>query len=465
MPPRVASPPAPAATPTAPVDRARGPWVKAGVMAWYGLLVLIIAAIFGSMDRQILVLLGEPMRQSLQMSDTSFGLLQGAGITLFAGAAAVPLGWLADRFGRRAILAVCVLIWSIATAACGFAQDFSTLFVAAAGLGLGEAGLAPIVFGLIPDIMPEHRRALANGIYSLAGALGGGLGMAASGALVHNMDAIRPFLPSSLHGFEVWRLAFLAVAMPGPVVALLILLIRMHPGRASVQVRGAGSGGRQSQHEMSRYLRTHRITLVSIFVAIGLASLGLAATGIWLPIIAARSFGATPAQIGEHIGAAFVFGILAGAAVGAVSVRLLHARLREATPMRVLSLGTFGAALAFLPLLHLRSVNELYLICCLQGVSLTAGTVLIPTVMQDITPVAVRSRAIALGSVVIVGLSSLSPVLVGMLSDALTSTPQALPAAVTIVGTCSLLLAAALFYAAEKSFVRTVKTLHPEAEL
>ena len=253
--------------------------------------------------------------------------------------------------------------------------------------------------------------------------------------------------------------------MPGPVVALLILLIRMHPGRASVQVRGAGSGERQSQHEMSSYLRTHRNTLVSIFVAIGLASLGLAATGIWLPIIAARSFGATPAQIGEHIGAAFVFGILAGAAVGAVSVRLLHSRLREATPMRVLSLGTFGAALAFLPLLHLRSVNELYLICCLQGVSLTAGTVLVPTVMQDITPVAVRSRAIALGSVVIVGLSSLSPVLVGVLSDALTSTPQALPVAVTVVGTCSLLLAAALFYAAEKSVVRTVKTLHPEAEL
>jgi len=160
-----------------------------------------------------------------------------------------------------------------------------------------------------------------------------------------------------------------------------------------------------------------------------------------------------------------VIGILAGAAVGALSVRLLHSRLREATPMRVISLGAIGAALAFLPLLHLRSVNELYLICCLQCVSLTAGTVLVPTIMQDITPVALRSRAIALGSVAIIGLSSLSPVLVGVLSDAFASISQALPVAVTIVGTCSLLLASALFYGTEKSFVRTVKALHPEAEL
>jgi len=281
MPPRFVSPPA--STSTVCLPPTSGTRMKVGVIAWYGLLVLIIASVFGSMDRQILVLLGEPMRRSMHMSDTGFGLLQGAGITLFAGAAAVPLGWLADRFGRRAVLAMCVLIWSMATAACGFAQDFTTLFAAAAGLGLGEAGLTPIVFGLIPDIMPEHRRALANSIYSLAGALGGGLGMAASGGLVHSMDAIRPLLPSTLQGFEVWRLAFLAVAMPGPVVALLILLIRMHPRRASQQVLGAGRGAYQSQHDMSSYLRTHRNTLVSIFVGIGLASLGLAATGIWLP--------------------------------------------------------------------------------------------------------------------------------------------------------------------------------------
>ena len=130
--------------------------------AAYALGVLVTAAVFAAVNRQILVLLGEPIRQSLGLSDTQLGLLQGLGVTLFCGLAAVPIGWLADRFGRRRLRALCILVWSAATAACGMAQDFTALFVAAAVLGIGEAGLTPIVYGLLPDAVPERRRALAT---------------------------------------------------------------------------------------------------------------------------------------------------------------------------------------------------------------------------------------------------------------------------------------------------------------
>lgn len=439
----------PAALPTA-----RG---GSGWIAWYGLLVLIVATVFGAIDRQILVLLAEPMRHSLALSDTKLGLLQGVGITLFAGVAAVPLGWLADRYGRRLLLAACVLVWAGATAACGLAQDFPALFLAAAGLGIGEAGLAPIVYGLIPEIVPERRRVLANGIYALAAILGAGLGIGLSGTLVQSLDSIRPLLPASLSGLESWRLAFLAVALPGPLVAAAILLIRLHPQRATAHEQAQAADA-----SLADYVRVHLRTMVGVFGGVGLAGLGLAASGNWVPIIATRSFGASAVEVGQGVGAAYLLGTVAGALVGVGGVKLLRGRLGVATPIRVIVIGLAGAAVAGLLFLWARSATELYLLFGLQVAALLAGSVLAPTLLQDMTPAALRSRVIAVGTVVMVSLQSLSPVLVGTLSDALKASPQGLLTAVAVVGAVSLLLAAALTQTAEAAFVRSVKTFHPE---
>ena len=98
--------PSPSPVVSAGVAVAGPPDPRTGQTAAYALLVLVTAAIFAAINRQILVLLAEPIRQSLGLSDTQLGLLQGLAVTLFSGLAAVPIGWLADRFGRRQLLAV-----------------------------------------------------------------------------------------------------------------------------------------------------------------------------------------------------------------------------------------------------------------------------------------------------------------------------------------------------------------------
>jgi len=425
-------------------------------MAWYGLLVLVVATVFGAVDRQILVLLAEPMRQSLQLSDTKLGLLQGAGITLFAGVAAVPVGWLADRHGRRLLLAVCVLVWTAATAACGLAHDFAGLFAAAIGLGIGEAGLGPIVYALIPEIVPERRRVLANGLYALAAILGAGLGIALSGELVQGLDGWRHLLPLAWRELESWRLAFLLVAVPGPLMALLILLIRLDPGRAAAKASALAT-----PLTLGGYMRAHPRTMLGIFGGNGLAALGLAANANWMPVIASRSFGATAAQIGQGIGAAYMVGTVAGALLGGAGVRWLRPRMGVATPIRVIVIGLLGAALGSLWLPFAVSAAQLYGVFGVQVAALIAGSVLAPTLVQDMTPPALRSRVIAVGSVVIVALSSSSPVLVGLLSDALKASPHGLLMAVAGVGAVSLALGALLTRTAETSFVRTVHAFNP----
>ncbi|TDP62094.1 MFS transporter [Roseateles toxinivorans] len=441
-----------AAEPRTPAGR----WVGAALSS-YGLLVLIVATVFGGLDRQILVLLAEPMRQSLQLTDTKLGLLQGAGITLLGGVAAVPLGWLADRYGRRSVLAASVLVWAVATAAFGMATDFPALLLAAAGMGIGEVGLSPIVFSLIPEIVSPRRRVLANGVYALAAIFGTGLGIALSGAMVHSLDALRPLLPAALQGLESWRLTFLAVALQGPLVALAVLLIRLHPQRASSQSASTAT----ARPALRDYARAHLRCMVGVFGGSGLAGLGLAASGNWLPVIATRSFGADAAAVGQGMGAAYLLGTAAGAAMGALGMRLLGQRLGLALPMRVTAIGAGLAALAagLMPLAP--NMGTLYLLFGVQVMALIAGSVLMPTLLQDMAPVDLRSRLIAIASVVSVLLGALSPVLVGALSDLLSATPQGLLMAVTLVGALAFALAALLMKSAEQAVAATVQSIHP----
>ena len=421
------------------------------LLAWYGLVILIAATVLAAADRQIMVLLADPIRQSLGLSDTKLGLLHGVGIALFSGAAAVPLGWLADRYGRRAVLASCVIVWTGATAACGFAWDFPSLFAAAIGLGIGEAGLAPIVYGLIPDIVPPKRRVLANGIYAVAAIFGAGIGIGLSGTLIESLAGVREALPLGMRAMESWRLSFFAVALPGPIVALLILLIRIRQAAS-----GTGGAHRAAPLGLAEYLRAHGRTVVSVFGATGLGGLGIAALAAWAPVIASRNFDGTPQQVGQGIGAAYLIGTVVGALVGGYGVRRLRPLLGVATPVRVLVIGFGLSALASAGLLGATSAMHVYVLFGLQVAFLIAGSVVAPTLLQDMTPPSLRSRVIALGSVVTLLLSALSPVLVGLLSDALKAEPRGLLISVAVVAAVSLALSSFLTFKVERRFVGTV---------
>lgn len=444
--------------------------LRVWLLAWYGLAVLVATSVLAAVDRQILVLLAEPIRQSLNLSDTKLGLLQGVGIALFAGLAAVPLGSLADRYGRKPVLAGCVLLWTAATAACGMAWDFPSLFIAAIGLGIGEAGLAPVVYGMIPDIVPPSRRVLANGIFALASILGAGLGISLSGAMIGSIDAIRPLLPAALTGLEAWRLSFFVVAIPGPMMALLIVGIRIRsraaaaaaappatPDPTALPVHGPAIT------TLREYFRAHARTALGIFGGAGLGSLGIQALGAWAPVLAARKFGATAQEVGQGFGAAYMIGTLAGAALGAVAVKLLRPHTGAATPVRVLGAGTGLAALVCIALPWASSALQIYLLFGVQVVCLIAGTVVAPTILQDISPPALRSRVIAMGTVIATLLGAASPVLVGLVSDALSAHAGALALSVAIVASTSMAVGALLTRWSESHFVRTVAALDAHA--
>ena len=172
---------------------------------WYALGLLAAINILNYLDRNVIFALFEPIKRDLGLSDAQLGWLGSAYIIVFS-LAALPAGVLSDLRSRRAVIASGVAIWSAFTFFSGLARGFGQLFTFRAAVGVGEAAYGPASSSLVADYFPGDRRALAMGLLSSGVALGGVLGLVLGGLL------------EQVYG---WRVAFMAVALPGFLCAFL----------------------------------------------------------------------------------------------------------------------------------------------------------------------------------------------------------------------------------------------------
>ncbi len=131
---------------------------------WFALAILTVVYAFNFIDRQILVILQEPIKAELGLSDTQLGLLTGFSFAVVYVTAGIPIAWLADRSNRRNIVAVSLGIWSFMTALSGMVQNYTQLLLARLGVGLGEAGGSPPSHSMLSDYFPEEQRGTALSI-------------------------------------------------------------------------------------------------------------------------------------------------------------------------------------------------------------------------------------------------------------------------------------------------------------
>lgn len=132
---------------------------------WFVLAILTVVYAFNFIDRQILVILQEPIKAELGLSDTQLGLLTGFSFAVVYVTAGIPIAWLADRSNRRNIVAVSLGIWSVMTALSGIVQNYTQLLLARLGVGLGEAGGSPPSHSMLSDYFPEEQRGTALNLY------------------------------------------------------------------------------------------------------------------------------------------------------------------------------------------------------------------------------------------------------------------------------------------------------------
>src|SRR5580693_6148662 len=109
----------------------------------YVLGLLFCSYIVAFIDRGLVSVAAAPIKHDLHLSDAQLGLLNGTAFVALYCVCGIPLGWLADRIDRRAVIALGLLIWSAMTAACAITGSFGAFFLARVGVGLGEACLVP----------------------------------------------------------------------------------------------------------------------------------------------------------------------------------------------------------------------------------------------------------------------------------------------------------------------------------
>jgi MFS family permease len=210
---------------TAP-DQAVRPPVRIGTYAWYALFVFVLVYILNFIDRQILSILVGDIKRDLQVSDAQIGFLYGTAFAVFYALFGIPLGRLADSWYRGRLMAMGLALWSSMTAISGFASSFGMLAAARIGVGIGEASASPAAYSMISDYFPKERRATALSIYSSGLYIGGGLSLPIGGFVVSRWNSAYPNAAEAPLGLVGWQAAFIAVGLPGLLLALWVLSLR-----------------------------------------------------------------------------------------------------------------------------------------------------------------------------------------------------------------------------------------------
>lgn len=247
----------------------------------YVLGMLTLVYVFNFLDRQLLVILQEPIKAELGLSDTQLGLLSGLAFAVVYVTAALPLAQLAERWSRRSMVAASLATWSAMTALTGLVTSFSQLFLARAAVGIGEAGASPASHSLISDIFPVNRRATALATYSTG----------------INMGILMGFLLGGwINEFFGWRMAFIIVGLPGIVLALIVRFTIAEPPKGLSLGINAGSKPPKFFDTVKLLWSKHSFR----HLALGTALQALVGYGIisWLPSYMIRMHGMSTGEIG-----------------------------------------------------------------------------------------------------------------------------------------------------------------------
>ena len=252
-----------------------------------------------------------PIRKSFAITDFQYGLLHGLAFTLFYTLLGLPIGRLADRRSRRAIIGVGVIGWSLMTCACGLVRSFGGLFVARMGVGVGEAALSPPAHSMLSDLFPAKLLPRAMSIFTLGITIGGGMAYMIGGwvlGAVGETEISLPFVGS----LAPWQLTFILVGLPGFLVGALVWTIR-EPRRRGLS-RDEGEGVPVA--EVLQYFRQHARLYGAILGSVSLLSVLGYGTITWYVEMLIRNFGAEASVVGPRFGWIFVIAGSLGAVVG-----------------------------------------------------------------------------------------------------------------------------------------------------
>jgi len=401
-----------------------------GRVRGYMLALICLSFFLNYADRQILGALIEPIKHEFHLSDAELGIMSGLGFGVFYALCSLPLARLADRWNRKYVLVLCVFVWSGATMLSGAAMTSLQLLLARLVVGVGEAGGGPAGIALISELFPPRRRGMAIAAYSTAGAIGSAAALSGGAWLATHYG---------------WRVAFLALGLPGVVLGLIIALTTREPGRQAA----AGTAAISFVQGLKMILAQR--VLVFAMIGGGFAAMVISCTA-WMTAFFVRSHGLSLVEAGSIMGLAIVVMGPCGQFLGGFLADYLGKRALWAVPFAVglacLLAGGAGVLMTWAPTVGLAiALACLWLALAQVFASPTYG------LAQLLVPPRLRatSHAVAGMTINLIGYGG-GPTMVGVLSGAYagSSGDESLRYAImTVTGACSIVAAVLYFLAAQ----------------
>ncbi len=367
----------------------------------YTLGVLVLVFTSSHVDRQIVAILGQPIKEALAISDTQLGLLTGVMFAVFYATLGMPMAMWADRRNRRNLIAFSIALWSAMTALCGLAQNYLQLLLARIGVGVGEAGSNPPSHSIIADLYGPTERATALAIFGTGVNLGIMLGYLIGGWVNEWLD---------------WRWAFIVAGLPGLAIALLVRLTVREPPRGYSEGGAAGASDAPPFWAVARTMAGSAVLRHTVLANTLVSFFGYALV-LWVPVYLVRIHDMSTGEVGTVLAVLVGLGGATGTfAAGWLADRFSHrqpgwrAWIVVAAYLIVMPL----AAAAFLVDGVVATIALYALPAMLAGAYIGPGFAII----QSNVPLQMRSVAAAINLFIlnIIGLG-LGPFTVGLVSD------------------------------------------------
>lgn len=430
-------------------DASGGVVYPSATYGWYVTLVLLLGFTFSFVDRQVLNLLVEPIRKDLGITDTEISFLQGFAFAITYVVASVPIGRMVDRFNRVRIMIWGVLVWSATTIACGLSRNYTQLLVARMGVGAGEAALSPAAWSVLADYFHPDKLSRPISVYLMGPYIGAGIAMIAGAAVLDFTREVTSITVPLLGELAPWQFTFIAVGLPGVLIAALIATVKepVRTGRRDVVAVIP------PWRDVWAYMRQNHRVYIALHLGVPFIVVMLYGLQSWTPTILVRVYGWDLADAGRTYGVIALFAGSAGVLSGPFVARVLE---RSGRGDAALVVAMIGAAMAtvFLASIPFQATATGALVCIAgASFSVTLPLALITSAMQRVTPN--EMRGVVNGAYVVttnvIGLA-LGPTLVAACTDYVFGDPAAVAQSLGMVSLFMGPIAVALLYSGSTAF-------------
>lgn len=433
--------------------------------AWYVVFLCMLAYIFSYIDRQILVLMIEPIKADLSLTDTQFSLLHGLAFSLFYAVMGLPIAYLADRFSRPTIISIGIVFWSIATAACGLSKNFIHLFLCRMGVGVGEAALSPAAYSMFSDLFSKKKLGRAVGIYSIGSFVGGGLAFLVGGYVISLLKDATAIQVPLLGMLKTWQVAFIIVGLPGVIIGLLFFLTVRDPVRKGQSLDEYGQVKKVSFKDTFKFLSKYRKTFSCHYMGFTFYAMALFCLTSWTPAFFMRKFGLTPVETGYMLGTILLIANTTGVFFAGWLTDYFTGKGRKDAAMYT---GYIGAVGMLLPIIAFTQVSELWMAVVLLIPAMFFASFPMPTstaAMQILSPNQLRAQISALFLLIssLIGLG-IGTTLVALINDKIFMNPAMIGTSLSIVGGVATILTIILLKKGCKYFCVSMQEEYGTAE-